>query len=202
VRTFYTTLIEFEDMVLAELELAENSEERRAHLATTLFEGTDWPALLAEDAQLLDALASLSELHALEFTPFVYEDIFRERLIELNRPIISDEVNTIVYPFSVKGTAEHYVMLNVSFNIPLSDKIKISFEDPHGRTISSDQFTEYTDSDNSAELNYLSYIYRSDSVIIIKFFPSNPSVELIPGDWILYVTAPVGSGMVIGMVEL
>lgn len=202
VRTFYTTLFEFEDMVLTELSLAKNNQERRAHLATTLFEGTDWSALVGEDAQLLDALASLAELHGLEFDPLAYEDIFRERLIELRRPIISEEVNTIVYPFTVKGTAIHYVMLNISFDVPLSDKIKVSIEDPRGRTITSDQLVEYTDSDNSPELNQLSYISRSDSVIIVKFFPSDPSVELVPGDWKLYVTAPVGSGMVIGMVEL
>lgn len=202
VHSFYSTLFEYEDIVLIELLLAENNKQRHAHLATTLFEGTEWSALLGKDAQLLDALASLAELHGLEFTPLSYENIFRERLIELRRPIISDEVNTIVYPFTVKGTAVHYVMLNVSFDIPLSEKIKISLEDPNGRTISPDQFAEYTDSDNSAKVNYLSYIARSDSVIIVKFFPGDPSVELIPGDWKLYVTAPIGSSMVIGMVEL
>ena len=202
VRSFYTTLFEYEGMVLAELALAENNEERHIHLTTTLFEGADWPALLAEDAQLLDTLTSLAELHGLEFTPSSYENIFRERLIELRRPIISEEVNTITYPFTVKGTAVHYVMLNVSFDIPLSEKVKISLEDPNGLIISPDQFAEYTDSDNSAELNYLSYVARSGSVIIVKFFPGDPSVELIPGNWKLYVTAPVGSSIVIGMVEL
>ena len=202
VRTFYTTLFEFEDMALTELALAENNEERQLHLATTLFEGVGWPTLLAQDAHLLNTLTSLAELHSLEFTPLSYENIFRERLIELRRPIISDEVNTIVYPFTVKGTAEHYVMLNVAFDIPLSDKIEVSLEDPRGHTITSDQFAKYTASDNSPELNFLSYISRTDSVIIVKFFPSDPSIELIPGDWKLYVTAPVGSSMVIGMIEL
>jgi hypothetical protein len=203
VRTFYTTLFEFEDMVLAELSLAENNEERHAHLATTLSEeGTAWPTLLAEDAHLMDTLASLADLHGLEFVPLSYEDLFRERLIELDTPLISDEVNTIVYPFTVNGTATYYVLLNVTFDIPLSDKIEISLEDPHGRIISSDQLAVYTDSDNSVELNHLSYIYRSESVIIVKLFPEDPVVMPTPGDWKLYVTAPVGCNMVIGMIEL
>lgn len=201
-RTFYATLFEFEDTVLTELLLAENNKERYTHLATTLFEGTAWPSLLAEDTHLRDILTSLADLHGLEFSPTSYEDIFRKRFVELDTPIISDEVNTIIYPFTVSGTATYYVLLNVSFDIPLSDKIEISLEDPHGRSISSDQFVEYTDSDNSAELNHLSYISRSDSVIIIKLFPEDAGMMPIPGSWKLYVTAPVGCNMVIGMVEL
>jgi hypothetical protein len=202
VRTFYTSLIEFEDMVLKELSLSENNAERYAHLATVLYEGTAWPALLAEDAHLRDMLTSLAELHNLEFNPIPYEDLSRERLIELDTPIISDDVNTIEYPFTVNGTATYYVLLNVSFDIPLSDKIEISLEDPQGRIISSDQLVEYTDSDNSAELNHLSYISRSESVIIVKLFPEDPVMMPIPGAWKLYITAPIGCNMVIGMVEL
>jgi len=202
VRTFYTTLFEFEDMVLKELSLAENKKERYAHLATTLFEGTTWPALLAQDARLIDMLTSLAELHGLEFSPMSYEDISRTRHIELDTPIISDEVNTIVYPFTVSGTATYYVLLNVTFDIPLSDKIEVSLEDPQGRRISSDQLAVYTDSDNSAELNHSSYIYRSKSVVIVKLFPEDPVVTPIPGNWKFYVTAPISCNMVIGMVEL
>lgn len=202
VRTFYTTLFEFEDMVLKELSLAENKKEGYVHLATTLFEGTTWPALLAQDARLIDMLTSLAELHSLEFSPMSYEDISRTRHIELDTPIISDEVNTIVYPFTVSGTATYYVLLNVSFDIPLSDKIEVSLEDPQGRRISSDQLAVYTDSDNSAELNHSSYTYRSEHVIIVKLFPEDPVVTPIPGNWKFYVTAPVGCNMVIGMVEL
>ena len=201
-RTFYTTLFEFEDTVLAELLLAENNKERYADLATNLFEGIAWPSLLAEDARLRDILTSLADLHDLEFSPISYEDLFRKRFIELDTPIISDEVNTIIYPFTVSGAATYYVLLNVSFDIPLSDKIEISLEDPHGRSISSDQFVEYTESDNSAELNHLSYISRSDSVIIVKLFPEDAGVMPIPGNWKLYVTVPVGCNVVIGMVEL
>ena len=202
VRTFYTTLFEFEDLVLTELSLAENNQERYAHLATTLFEGTAWPALIAADAHLRDRLISLADLYGLEFNSRSYEELARERLIELDTPIISEEVNTIVYPFTVSGTATYYVLLNVAFDIPLSDKISIFLEDPHGHKISSDQLVPYTDSDNSAELNHLSYIYQSESVIIVKLFPEDPAVTPIPGNWKLYVTAPVGCNVVIGMVEL
>lgn len=194
VRAFYTSLFDFEDMVLGGLPIFEDNEDPARETA--------WSALLAEDAQLRDALTSLANLHGLEFTPVSYEDLFRERLVELDTPIISDEVNTIVYPFTVSGTATYYVLLNATFDIPLSDKIKISLENPHGQIISSDQLAEYTDSNNSAELNHLSYISRSDSVIIVKLFPEDTLVTPIPGDWKLYVTAPVGSNMVIGMIEL
>ncbi len=201
VRAFYTSLFEFEEMVLRELSIFEKSQDH-ARLVNNLFEGTTWPALLGQDAQLRDALTSLANLHGLEFAQESYEDLFRERLVELDTPIISDDVNTIVYPFTVSGTATHYVLLNVTFDIPLSDKIKISIENPHGKIISSDQLAEYTDLNNSAELNHLSYISRSDSVIIVKLFPEDALVTPIPGDWKLYVTAPVGSNMVIGMIEL
>lgn len=202
VRSFYTTLFEFEDMVLAELSNIENNGEQSASLGrmiNTIFEGTDWPALLAKDAQLRDTLTSLAELHELEFTPASYEDLFRERLIELNTPIISDEVNTIVYPFTVDETAVHQVVLSIEFDIELSDKIKISLEDPRGRIISSDQLAEY---DQSAQMNHLSYIHRDNSSMAIKLFPDDQLVMPITGDWKLYVTAPVGSNVVIGMIQL
>jgi len=202
VRSFYTTLFEFEDMVLAELVLAKNSEERSIHLATTLFEGTVWPALLAQDTHLRETLSSLAALHSLEFAPLPYDDIFRERLAELDTPLVSDEVNTVVYPFTVSDPVTVYVLLNVSFDIPLSEKIDISIEDPNGYIISSNQLAEYNDADNSAELNHLSYIYRSDSIIIVKLFPEDSQVTPIPGAWKLYITAPIGSNMIIGMIQL
>lgn len=198
VRTFYTTLFDFEDMVLAELSSAKNSEERHAHLATTLFEGTNWPALLTEDIRLLDSLTSLAELHGLEFVPLPYEDLFRERLIELRRPIVSDEVNTIVYPFTVDETAVHQVVLTIGFDIEVSDKIKISLEDPSGRIISSDQLAEYS---QSAQMKHLSFISWDNSSVGIKLFPDDPFLMPIMGDWKLYVTAPIGSNMVIGMTQ-
>jgi len=197
VRTFYTTLFEFEDMALAELSLAEDNEERQMQLATTLFEGESWPALLAKDAHLLDTLTSLAELHGLEFTPLSYENIFRERLIELRRPIISDEVNTIVYPFTVDETAIHQVVLAIGVDIEETDKIKISLEDPRGHIISSDQLVEYS---QSAQMGHLSYIYRDTYSIAIKLFSDDPSVMPIVGDWKLYVTAPVGSHLMIGVI--
>ena len=202
VRSFYTALFEFENMVLAELSLAKNNDERYSHLATALFEGTSWTALLAQDAHLRETLSSLADLHGLEFTPLPYEDTFREHLAELDTPLVSDEVNTIVYPFTVSDPVTVYVLLNVTFDIPLSEKIDISLEDPSGRIISSNQLAVSTDSDNSAELNHLSYIYRSDSVIIVKLFPEDPLVTPTSGDWKLYVTAPIGSNMVIGMIQL
>jgi len=196
--TFYTTLFEFENMFLAELSLAENNEEQYAHLTTTLFEGGDWPSLLAEDAKLLDELVSLAELHDLEFIPLSYENIFRERLIELRRPIISDKVNTIVYPFTVDETAVNQVSLTIGFNIEVTDKIIISLEDPGGRIISSDQLAEYS---QSAQMNHLSFISRDNHTIGIKLFPDDPLVMPIMGNWKIYVTAPVGSKLVIGMTQ-
>jgi hypothetical protein len=50
-------------------------------------------------------------------------------------------------------------------------------------------------------MNNISYIAREESVIIIKLFPNDPTVMPIVGEWKLYVTAPVGSYMVIGMTE-
>lgn len=202
VRSFYTTLFEFENMVLAELTLVENNEERSIHLATTLFEGALWPALLAQDTHLRETLSSLAALHGLEFNPLPYEDIFRERLAELDTPLVSDDVNTVVYPFTVNDPVTVYVLLNVTFDIPLTEKIDIFLEDPYGHLISSNELAEYSDSDNSAELNHLSYVYRSDSVIIVKLFPEDPKATPTPGDWKFYVTAPVGSTMVIGMIQL
>jgi hypothetical protein len=134
----------------------------------------------------------------LKFASKPYEDLFRERLNELDIPLVSDEVNTIMYPFTVSEIAQRQVVLSVSFEIPLSDKISISLEDPRGRIISSEQLAEY---DHSAEMNNISYIAREESVIIIKLFPNDPTVMPIVGEWKLYVTAPVGSYMVIGMTE-
>lgn len=198
VRTFYTSLFEYEEMALLKLE----REPEDPHLATVLFEGTQWPALLEADTQLRDALLSLATLHGLEFSSPPYDELFRQRLVELDNPIISDEVNTVTYPFTVKGTAYAYVMLNITFDVPLSDKMQVSIEDPNGYQIPLDQLAVYTDSDNSAELSQTSYVYRGQSIIIVKFFPSDPSVTLIPGEWKLYVVGPIGSSMVIGMVEL
>jgi len=198
IHTFSTTLFEFENMVLTELSLTENNEERQTHLATTLFEGGGWPSLLAEDAKLLDELVSLAELHDLEFTPLSYDDLFRERLIELRRPIVSNEVNTIVYPFTVDETAINQVSLTIGFDIEVSDKIKISLEDPSGRIISSDQLVEYS---QSAQMNHLSFVSRDNHTIGIKLFPDDPLVMPIMGNWKMYVTAPVGSNLVIGMTQ-
>lgn len=198
VRTFYTALSKYEDLVLTELSRVKNNQEQRAHLGTTLFEGADWPALLAEDAHLRDTLASLAALHSLEFAPTSYEDLFRQRLIELDTPFVSDEVNTIVIPFNVNELAQRQVVLVVSFEIPLSDKIKISLEGPHGRIITEDQLAEDS---LSSERNQLSYITRDQSTILIKLFPADSLVMPIMGDWKLYVTAPVGSNVVFGVTQ-
>jgi hypothetical protein len=198
VHAFYNTLFEFEDMALRELSEAENNEQKQLHLATILFERREWPAMLAADSHLREVLVSLATLYGLKFASKPYEDLFRERLNELDIPLVSDEVNTIMYPFTVSEIAQRQVVLSVSFEIPLSDKISISLEDPRGRIISSEQLAEY---DHSAEMNNISYIAREESVIIIKLFPNDPTVMPIVGEWKLYVTAPVGSYMVIGMTE-
>ena len=198
VRAFYNTLFNYEDLVLTELSLAENDAGRLAHLATTLFEGADWPALLAEDTRLREALTSLAELHSLEFTLSSYEDVFRERLIELDTPLVADEVNTIVIPFTVNELAQRQVVLVISFDIPLSDKMIISLEGPDGRIITQDQLAE--DSYES-EMNSLSFITRDGDTISVKLFPDDPLVMPIMGDWKLYVTAPVGSNVVFGVTQ-
>jgi len=198
VRTFYNMLMKYEDMLLTELSLAENNEEQQIHLATTLFEGADWPALLAEDVHLRETLTSLAALHGLEFAPTSYEDLFRQRLIELDTPLVSDEVNTIMIPFTVNEIAQRQVVLVISFDIPVSDKIKISLEGPDGRRITEDQLAEDTD---STALNNLSYVVRDESTILIKLIPDDPLVMPIMGDWKLYVTAPVGSNVVFGVTQ-
>ena len=198
VRTFYRSLFEYEEMALVEL----GRQPQDPHLATVLFEGTQWPALLEADTKLRDALLSLAALHGLEFSSLPYGELFRLRLVELDIPFVSEEVNTVTYPFTVKGTAFAYVMLNITFDVPLSDKMQVSIEDPNGYIIPLDQLAVYTDSDNSAELNQTSYVYRGESIIIVKFFPTDPTVTLVPGEWKMYVTGPIGSTMVIGMVEL
>jgi hypothetical protein len=202
VRAFYTGLFEFEEMLLAELSAAENDAQRFSHLATTLFEGPGWPALLAGDARLMDTLTSLAALHALDFRPSSYEGLFRERLAQLDTPLISDQVNTIVYPFTVNESTSQQVVLSVSFEIKLvdlGDKIKITLEDPRGRIITLDQLAK---DDLSSELNRLSFSSRDESIIAIKLFPDDPLVMPIAGDWKMYVTAPVGCYLVIGMIEL
>lgn len=195
VRIYFTTLFEFQEMALAEI----NSTEPNTSLATVLFEGTEWPRLLEADSRLRESLTSLAALHNLEFTSVAYDELLRERFAELDTPFVSDEVNTIVYPFTVHEIATHQVVLNITFDIPLSDKITVSLEDPRGRIITADQLARY---DHSAEMNQLSYEARDVEIIIVKLFPNDPLVAPIVGDWKLYVTAPVGSNMVIGMVEL
>lgn len=195
VRNFYTALFAFEEMTLAAI----NDLERQPGLSTVLLEGTEWPALLEADARLREALTSLAALHGLEFTSIAYDELSRQKLVELDIPLVSDEVNTIVYPFTVHESATHQVVLNITFDIPLSDKIAISLEDPRGRMITSDQLAPYG---HSMEMNQISYVARDGTTILIKLFPNDPLVAPIVGDWKLYVTAPVGSNMVIGMVEL
>ena len=202
VQSFVTALINFENLAQEELLLAGDDDERFRQLATTLFEGTTWNELLDQDAHLRDTLGSLADLHDLEFASLPYDEIFRERLVELDKPIVSEEVGSITHPFTVSDPVITYVLLNVTFDIPLSDSMDISLEDPNGDMISSSQLALYTDTDNAAELKHESYIYRSGSVIIVKLFPGDPSVPPVPGDWKLHVTAPKGCGLVIGMIQL
>ena len=199
IQAFYTALFGFEDMVLTNLSTIGNEREKLIHLGTIIFEGEEWTALLAQDIQLRTALTSLATLHSLEFTSLAYEDLFRDKLIELDTPIISDEVNTIVYPFTVDESATNKVVISVEFDIKLSDQIKISLEDPRGHIIASDQLAKY---DDTVAMTRLSQIYRDESAIGITLFPDDPLVMPIIGEWKLYVTAPVGSSMVIGFVQL
>ena len=196
IRAFYTALFEFEAVTLSNIKSMGNE----AGLSTVVFEeGTEWPRLLAADEQLREALSSLAALHGLEFTSTAYDELFREKLGELDTPFVSEEVNTIVYPFTVHEYAYRQVVVNVTFDIPLSEKIRLSLEAPDGRIITTDQLATY---DHEAEMNQLSYEARDGTTIIIKLFPNDPQVAPIVGDWKLYVTAPVGSSMVIGMIEL
>jgi len=198
VRAFYATLFEFEDLVLAELSTSDNTGDQFAFLVNTIFEGEDWPALLAEDVQLKDTLASLAELHGLEFSPLSYDELFGERLIELRTPIISEELREVHQSFTVREPVVNHVIITVEFDIILSEKIKVTLEGPSGNIIALDQLV---DGENSQE-GPLSFVWRMDNGMFIKLFPDDPLVMPISGEWIVHITVPVGCQVVIGVSQL
>jgi len=106
-------------------------------------------------------------------------------------------------PFVITDPVNEQAVISIDFDIPITEDFCFSFIHPDGRIV---EIPPVFDVSEIVRLEKIKSSYQDrsvgPSVVMFKFFPTDPLVAPIRGEWILVVAAPAGAKFVFGVTHL
>ncbi|MCH7605186.1 hypothetical protein IID24_04345 [Patescibacteria group bacterium] len=221
IRGFYTYMAAFEDEVLVGLENAQ-TKEGFANLIDEIFESPEkgFEGIILLDGKLQETLRNLAETYDIAFSSKSYDEVFRERLIGLRTPVISEDIRGIVvYPFLIEYRSQYIPeyaaqsTVSASWSAPDIDQFEFALEHPDGRIFRLGQLrvrqqgdADYYDNKplfaETLDGSTTSFFDYGETFLVFKIFHDDPAVAPVIGEWKLHVQAPAGIEIVFGAIHL
>jgi len=191
-------LVEFTNNEMKDVD----SDREFGQLVTILLEDNRYfPAVTVADKELTDSLTTLSSKYSIEFNPVPFRAAFTGKLSQVRTPIVSEEKGEIIYNFSVDGSLNHHLLVNVTGEVPFVEDDSFIFTNPVGKIIELPLYN--FDSDSALAWGDVSIaIEIGPSARVFKFFPQDEEVQPLKGDWSLKINVRGGQKLVIGFTNL